>query len=373
MEKTNKMFKSPQDIKRYVLFWIIRLFLAISIVMEVQSGRWPIFSLNIFVFLLTFLPSGIRKIFSISLPLAFELLFLLSLLATVFFEKLLTGSLVQIILGMFFGIIGFLLMYILYYNSRLKSSYSLIALFSFCFSVSVGALWEVFKYLLVTLAEMSLGDFDIDYAPRGLIFTMIGATIVSVSGYLYVKYGKGEAFRKVLSAFVRRNPKLFADYERSPEYILDLIKKGESEQLEFKSTLRTNLYTKQTDKMIEHAVLKTITAFLNTDGGALLVGVSDDGIISGIEKDGFQNKDKFYRHFTNLIKNHIGNEYLAFIKSAIVPIDNLNILKIDCKASNKEVFLKMNDTEEFYVRTGSTSIRLKGSKLIAYTNEKLKK
>ena len=40
--------------------------------------------------------------------------------------------------------------------------------------------------------------------------------------------------------------------------------------------------------MIEHAVLKTITAFLNTDGGALLVGVSDDGIISGIEKDGFQ-------------------------------------------------------------------------------------
>jgi hypothetical protein len=292
---------------------------------------------------------------------------------TVFFEKLLSGSFVQIILGMLFGIIGFLLMYILYYNSRIKSSYHLIALFSFCFSVSIGALWEIFRYLLITLAMMRLGDFDIDYAPRGLIFTTLGATIASVSGYLYIKYGEGKVFHKLTSSFMRRNPKLFVDYEKSPEYIIDLIKKGESEQLEFKSTLRTNLHTKQPDKKIEHAILKNIAAFLNTEGGTLLVGVSDDGTISGIEKDGFKNNDRFYQHFTNLIKDHIGNEYLPFIKSVIIPIDSMNLLKIDCGSSNKVVFLKMDNAEEFYVRTGPASVKLDGSKLIGYVDKKFKK
>lgn len=57
----------------------------------------------------------------------------------------------------------------------------------------------------------------------------------------------------------------------------ELIHRGESERLEFKSTLRWNLHTDSKDKRIEHAVLKTIAAFLNTQGGTLLIGVEDDG------------------------------------------------------------------------------------------------
>ena len=132
------------------------------------------------------------------------------------------------------------------------------------------------------------------------------------------------------------------------------------------------MYTKKPDKKIEYSFLKTINAFLNTDGGILLVGVSDDGTILGVEKDEFKNNDKFYQHFTNLIKNHIGNEHLLSIKSNIIEIDKKNILKIDCNTSNKEVFLKVNDVEEFYVRTGPASVKLNGSKLITYVNQKFK-
>ena len=145
---------------------------------------------------------------------------------------------------------------------------------------------------------------------------------------------------------------------------------GEGDKIEFKSTLRTNLYTNQIDKKMEHAVLKTIVAYLNSNGGTLLVGVSNDGTISGVEKDGFQDSDKLNLHFTNLLNSHIGNEYLPFIKHEIVKIDGKSILKIDCLASNKHVFLKGLEGEEFYVRNGPASVRLDGSSLVDYIHHK---
>jgi predicted HTH transcriptional regulator len=66
----------------------------------------------------------------------------------------------------------------------------------------------------------------------------------------------------------------------------ELIKRGESKSLEFKSTLRWSLKeNRRDDKGVTHAALKTIAAFLNTEGGDLLIGVADDGSIVGIERD----------------------------------------------------------------------------------------
>ena len=44
-------------------------------------------------------------------------------------------------------------------------------------------------------------------------------------------------------------------------------------QTEFKATLRTNLHTGQSDPKMEHAVLKTLVAFLNSSGGTLFLAV----------------------------------------------------------------------------------------------------
>ena len=46
--------------------------------------------------------------------------------------------------------------------------------------------------------------------------------------------------------------------------------------MEFKSTLRLNLHTGQTDDRMQLAVLKTLAGFLNAQGGTLLIGVADD-------------------------------------------------------------------------------------------------
>ena len=64
--------------------------------------------------------------------------------------------------------------------------------------------------------------------------------------------------------------------------IKDLIADGESEHLEFKSSLRMNLNTQTTDRRVELGALKTLAAFMNSGGGTLVVGVSDDGRPVGV-------------------------------------------------------------------------------------------
>lgn len=366
-------FKIKSKTKRLILFQIVRIILLISVFFEIQARRWDIVLVNLLVLLLTFLPFFVEKILSIHLPIKFTAPFIISLLGAVFLEKLLAGVILQVFLGILLGVIGFILMFLLYSNSRVKTSYIFVAFFSFCFSVSLGAIWEVFRFFITTYFKSGVGAQSINYTAWGLIFTMIGAFIASTAGFIYVKYRKNGSLHKLADAFSKKHPRFFSNNEDNPSYIQELIRKGESDALEFKSTLRTNLHTNKIDKKMEYSVMKTITSFLNSDGGTLLVGVDDEGKIAGIEKDAFKDNDNFYRHFTNLVKDHIGPEYLPFINSKIVPIENKTVLMVDCDSSNKEVFLKSDDVEEFYVRAGASSVRLDGSKLLEYVNQRFEK
>jgi hypothetical protein len=154
--------------------------------------------------------------------------------------------------------------------------------------------------------------------------------------------------------------------EASEEEIVTLINEGESSELEFKSTLRWNLKTDKPDKSVEFATLKTIVAFLNSDGGTLLVGVKDNGEILGIEKDNFANEDKLLLHFNNLIKQHIGLEFAQHIYFAIKSVDERKILVVDCEESEDPAFLKHDGGEDFYVRVGPGSRKLPTSKVLEY-------
>lgn len=73
------------------------------------------------------------------------------------------------------------------------------------------------------------------------------------------------------------------------------------------------------------------------------------------------------------MKDYIGPEYLPYIKSKMVPVEDKTILKVDYGSSDKEAFLKSENLEEFYIRAGASSVKLNGSKLIEYVNQKFEK
>ena len=156
------------------------------------------------------------------------------------------------------------------------------------------------------------------------------------------------------------------DFADSYEQIKSLISRGESDRVEFKSTLRWNIKTDRSEKGIEKAWLKSVVAFLNTDGGVLLVGVGDDGGILGTDADQFENDDKYLLHLNNLIQANIGLEFSSFIRYHLVPVDMKKVLLLECQPSPSAAFLKMGKEEEFYVRVGPGSRRLSTSEVLSY-------
>lgn len=149
-----------------------------------------------------------------------------------------------------------------------------------------------------------------------------------------------------------------------------LIKAGESTTLEFKSTMRTNLKTGKIGKEIEIAWLKTVVAFMNSDGGILLIGVADTGKILGTEIDNFVNEDKCRLHFKNMLNTHIGAEFTRFIHLKVVTIQKKTILVVECERVRRPVFLSMGKQEDFFIRSGPSSMKLSMSKMVKYLGER---
>ncbi len=160
------------------------------------------------------------------------------------------------------------------------------------------------------------------------------------------------------------------DMTDGADRIKSLIDSGESDRVEFKSTLRWNLKSGSSDKRIEKAWLKSVVAFLNTDGGVLLVGVEDDGSILGMAADQFANEDKYLLHVNNRITQHIGLEFAGFIRYQLVPVDQEKVLMVECQPSPSPVFLKIGKQEDFFIRVGPGSRQLSTSEVLSYVSNR---
>ncbi|MDD4603111.1 MAG: ATP-binding protein [Bacteroidales bacterium] len=149
-----------------------------------------------------------------------------------------------------------------------------------------------------------------------------------------------------------------------------VIAEGESEILEFKSTLRWDIRAGKTNQAVERVSLKTIAAFLNSRGGTLLIGIRDDGSIEGIETDKFVNEDKFLLHLWTLIRTCLGREVSPFISTSLEKIGEKTICMVTCVKNNRPVFLRQPGfPEEFYIRVGPASNAMDISEALKYISD----
>ena len=154
--------------------------------------------------------------------------------------------------------------------------------------------------------------------------------------------------------------------------LTETIYGGESEDVEFKSTLRINLHTGEPDKRMELSVLKTLAGFLNTSGGTLIVGVSDDGTPVGIEADKFPNADKMSLHLVNVVKTRMGPGSMTAVHVHFEDYDDCRVLVARCHRSPTPVYVKDGETERFYIRTGPSTTELSTSEAHSYMRSRFK-
>lgn len=139
-----------------------------------------------------------------------------------------------------------------------------------------------------------------------------------------------------------------------------LVKEGEHGRLEFKQTFRWDVRGQKVSKEVERASMKTIVGFLNADGGTLVIGVTDNGKIVGIDPDvvslGRKDIDGFENYITTVVKAMIGIRFRRFISIRFEEIDEQTVCVINVEPANGAAYLRDNNkTEEFFVRTGNST------------------
>jgi len=208
------------------LTFFLQAILALEVVFAAWNQQWLAAITTVGIIVVTLGPFFLEKFLRVFIPPEFVLLTVVFIFASLFLGEirgyytrfwwwdivLHTGS------GFLLGILGFLLVHLLNETEKidihLKPGF--VAFFAFVFAVAMGAIWEIFEFSMdgffgMNMQKEMLGD------PSGLTDTMwdlivdtIGALIIAVLGYGYIKKARNASFlERWIQAFVKSNPKLF--------------------------------------------------------------------------------------------------------------------------------------------------------------------
>ena len=270
MKRHPKFPPQPRDLKAavrrqpavFTVYLVLRLMVLATLVSSVIRSEYESAFICLLVLVLFMLPFFIQQNFGIELPSTLEIIILLFIFAAEILGELecyfitfpYWDSMLHTTTGFLCAATGFALIDILNRNSRIKFELSpiYVALAAFCFSMTVGVLWEFFEFGMdrifhmdmqkdtvvssitsvmldptnknipvtidgitsVTVNGQELGfggylDIGLYDTMEDLFVNFIGAVTFSVIGYFYIKHrGKG----KLAQAFI---PTLSEDEEAS--------------------------------------------------------------------------------------------------------------------------------------------------------------
>ncbi len=224
----------------FAVYVVLRIIVIAFTVFSVFRGQWE----NVFTCLLTLalllIPAFVEKSFKVNLPGVLEVIVLLFVFAAQILGEIqcyyikypLWDTMLHTVNGFIFAAAGFALVDVLNRNEKIKLTLNPVymALVAFCFSMTVGVLWEFFEYaadcllrtdmqkdyivdvictvkldptdsnkavildgikdVAVNGQDLGLGgylDIGLHDTMKDLIVNFIGAVVFSIIGFVYVK------------------------------------------------------------------------------------------------------------------------------------------------------------------------------------------
>lgn len=251
----------------FIVYAVLRILVILVMVLQIFNGNFENVFLCILTLFLLIVPSFVQVEFRIELPTTLEIIILLFIFSAEIlgeirsFYILIPGwdTILHTLNGFLAAAIGFSLVDLLNRSKRyeFKLSPAFVALVAFCFSMTIGIIWEFFEFGMDTFFHMDMQkdtiitsihsvllnpgaknvpvdieniknvtvngrDLGINgYLDIGLIDTMkdlfvnfIGAAVFSVFGFLYVK-GRGK--NKIAKQFIPSVKEESADFLKQVE------------------------------------------------------------------------------------------------------------------------------------------------------------
>ncbi len=209
-----------------IISYLLQLVLLGAIILSLYEQQW----LNAFavfgILFLTFLPKMFRHTFKVFLPIEFDFLAILFIFTAIFLGEVHSYYTIfwwwDLILhsssGFLLGIAGFLAAYILNEEKKihLKMKPAFVALFAFLFALAIGVLWEIFEFFMDSAFGLNMQASGVTDTMWDLIVDVLGAAVIAVLGYFYIRRHKILLFDRMIHRFVQRNPQLFRQKIKIP-------------------------------------------------------------------------------------------------------------------------------------------------------------
>lgn len=205
-----------------------------------------------------------------------------------------------------------------------------------------------------------LNAIDESMWPMTLVLGLLGVGIGFVFAVLHL--------RKIQSSLPETT------LPRNADELKTLIETGESEELEFKTSLRWDRKLGKVNKALEAVIAKTLAGLMNHRGGTLLIGVEDDGNIVGISEDWdtlkHKNWDGFEQRIVALVTSQLGGQHTNRVQCTQLILGEKTVAVIQVTATTAPVFCKDGNFQRYYLRAGNTTRELDSYEAIAHVDEK---
>jgi len=213
---------------------------------------------------------------------------------------------------------------------------------------------ESLWHFLVTRLEAA---FILEMVPMSLAFALIGGSIGIVFAMYHVALSKQQRTVQYLQ-------------QELAEDLPSLIKNGEGEHLEFKASVRWDFRQNKLNRALENVIAKTIAGFLNHHGGSLLVGVTDDGEISGLEHDyktfKQKNRDGFERCIMDIVTTRLGTDLCSGVHCVFYEIEGKDVCRVIIESSITPVYLLQEKVSKYYMRAGNATRELDAREAVSH-------
>lgn len=207
------------------------------------------------------------------------------------------------------------------------------------------------------IGERMEASFSMHMVPMTVLFAGLGGLIGSIHA--------------TVDARLRRSKRAISYLEQAiTQDLPTLIRLGENEHAEFKSTARWDVRQGKVNKALTDVPAKTIAAFANHDGGSLIIGVDDDGEIVGLELDyntlKKPNRDGFAQLIMTLVRERLGGHVCRLIHVLFVESDGRDVCRIVVESASEPVYFADGPHARFFVRTGNASRELDARETVHY-------
>ena len=209
------------------LTFFVRGLLIIGVIILAYQNRYPSAVATCGILLATFIPRFFGHKLNVAVPVEFEFLTVVFIYLSLFLGEV--GGyyhvywwwdlMLHLASGFIAGIFGFVLVYVLNEHDeigmQLKPGF--VAFFAFLFSLGFGVMWELFEFSMDEVFDMNMTKTGLDDSMQDLFVALIGAFVISMTGYGYLKRkNKAGFFEKWIYKFVKQNPKLFHNNPSNP-------------------------------------------------------------------------------------------------------------------------------------------------------------